>query len=203
MHNSPTRVDLALAASATLMDPTERLDRFIARARELGDMRLLKNWPGSNLTIEWHRDRGLRIETANPDEEDLRSFLLTLRQFVSEREPVYLYTIYNIAYQHLLSDELKKGLADARAEWSAFQRRGPVQIKLGQQEFGPEKITDLWINGYYFHNSDDDHLLRQLARGPGAVLSRYVLLDYVTEATNQVGFTLATLRYARAHGLIV
>jgi hypothetical protein len=184
------------------MDPTERVDRFIARARELGDMRLMKNWTGSKLTVQWHEGRGLSVETENPDEEDLRSFLLTLRQFLMEKEPVFLYAIHNIAFQHLLSDELKKGLADARAEWTAFQRRGPVQIKLDQQEFGPERITDLWINGYYFHNSDDHRLLEQLAGGPMAVLSRYVLLDYVTEATNQVGFMLQTLRYARAHSLM-
>src|SRR5437870_11625135 len=91
---------------------TESVGRFLTRARELSDTRLLKNWRGTKLTVNYDYLAGLKIQSHQPDEEDLRSCLVTLRQFLMDKEPVFILRIYKIAQLHLSSDELRKHLHD-------------------------------------------------------------------------------------------
>jgi hypothetical protein len=61
----------------------------------------------------------MRFELRQPDEEELRSFLLTFRKFVSEREDVHLFPIHNMLEPLLTSEELRKYLREARSAWKA------------------------------------------------------------------------------------
>jgi hypothetical protein len=118
-------------------------------------------------------------------------------------EPVYLSRIYNIAQQHLTSGDLKKKLQDSRRIWSAFQKHGPIRVAVDSQPLTPERVTDLWINGYYFHNDADFRIIENLARsGPGGVLARHLFLDCITEALKQIVYVANVVRYPEVHGLL-
>lgn len=192
--------DASMACHAQWKD---YVSRYLTRARELSDTRLLRSWRGTKLTVNYDYLSGLKIQSHQPDEEDLRSCLVTLRQFLMNDEPVFIFRIYNIAQLHLASDDLKKKLQDSRKLWSAFQRQGPIRFEVNGKVLTPERITDLWINGYYFHNDADFRVLENLARhGPGGVLARHMFLDWITEAAKQIFYVANVLRYAEAQGML-
>ncbi len=146
---------------------------------------------------------GFKIQSHQPAEEDLRSCLVTLRQFLMDKEPVFILRIYNIAQLHLASDELRKHLQDSRRLLSKFQKQGPLRVEINGKELTPERITDLWINGYYFHNDADFRTIENLASsGPGGALARHLFLDYITEAAKQIFYVGNVLRCADAHELL-
>lgn len=86
---------------------TDLVARFLTRARQLSELRF-------------------KLSTGQPDEDDLRSFLLTLRQFLMPSEPVFLFRMFNLAHKHLTSEELRTDLAASRKEWASFQRQRPA-----------------------------------------------------------------------------
>ena len=170
----------------TRMNVREQLELFNARVEELRNSRLIRKGFNPAITISWDRMQGLRFQSEEPDEEDLRSFLLTFRQFISEGEPVFLNRICNLCLRSLTSDELKGYLVESREAWRQAQRSSGVKLIHNNQELTPEYVTDLWINGYYFH-SDGDKLsrLKQLLPHEG-MLVRNQFLSYLVDATRQV-----------------
>jgi len=168
------------------MNIHEQLEMFSARVEQLRNTRLIKKGFNPGITISWDRMKGLRFQSREPDEEDLRSFLLTFRQFISEGEPVFLNRTYTLCQRHLASDELKGYLVESREAWRQAQRSSGIKLVINKQELTPESVTDLWINGYYFHG-DHEKLsrLKQLLPHEG-MLVRNQFLSYLVDATRQV-----------------
>ena len=65
------------------MTPREQFELFVARAEELRRTRLVAKGFEPGIRLRWDAFEGLRFQSSQPDEEALRSFLLTFRQFVS------------------------------------------------------------------------------------------------------------------------
>ena len=108
------------------MDGLASLELYKARVEELRRTRLIRQGFNPGITLRWERMKGLQFESREPDEEDLRSFLLTFRQFVSEQEPVFLNRIYNLCHKHITSDELRNYLVKSREIWKNAQRSTPA-----------------------------------------------------------------------------
>ena len=84
-------------------------------------------------------------------------------QFISNNEPVFLYKIYNLCQKHLINDKLKEYLIKSREAWKQAQKSTGIILKYNERELTPEYITDLWINGYYFHSDINKlHILNHL-----------------------------------------
>ena len=168
------------------MNTHEQLEMFSARVEQLRNTRLIRQGFNPAITISWDRMKGLRFQSEEPDEETLRSFLLTFRQFVSNNEPVFLNRVYNLCQRHLSSDQLKGYLVESREAWRQAQRSSGIRLVINNEELTPEFVTDLWINGCYFH-SDPEKLsrLKQLLPHEG-MLVRNQFLSYLVDATRQV-----------------
>ncbi len=132
----------------------DRLELFAARTQELGNLRLVRIGAPSDLTIRWDAvSQRLTYSTVEPDEEDLRSFLLSFRQFVTKGEPIFVDVIFNDCRRFLRSHELQEQIRKAHEEWkNAFHKMGAFHLVIDDREITGEYVLDLWINGYYFHN---------------------------------------------------
>jgi len=181
---------------------TERLDLYIARVRQCLDSRLISSGSlQSQLSLGFSSNR-LEVSTYNPDEETLRAFLLTFRQFISPKEDVYVNRIVNLLYPALDSAELRRLLRSAREGWLGARAVGGVRLTIDGHDVAPEHALDLWINGVYFHN--DRRKLQELqSYGPlGIHFARRQVLDYLIDATNYVTYIADVIIRARSQGLL-
>lgn len=183
--------------------PSEILNLFLARADELVSTRLVTSGGlSTSFNMKFERMKLGTFSISNPDEEQLRSFLLTFRQFVSKGEPILIDAVHNRVWQALAAGNLREQLAEARDHWKQQRRRGPMALIMDEVTYTPEFILDLWINGYYFHNdSRKAETLRRLDP-VGGLFVRHVFLDHLVEATRYVVFLRNVIRVARSEGLL-
>lgn len=186
---------------ALLFSPRETLELFVARAEELQHSRLLANDFSPSFSMNWDRVSGLRFHSNEPDEEDLRSYLITFRKFIAQREPLYLFKIYNICLQYLLSDKMRDNLLEARAAWTKQLRDGGFRLNFNDRNISPEYITDLWINGYYFHDEPEKYRKLKSLLPHENMLVRHVFLDHLLEATRQIAYLTFVIKVAMRDGL--
>lgn len=184
------------------MNNIEQLKLYRARVEELTDTRLIRNGLNPGITISWDRMSGLQFKSREPDEEDLRSFLLTFRQFVSDKEPVFLNKIYNICQRDIRSDKLKVRLSESRAAWKLAQKRSGLKLIFNGRELTPEYVTDLWINGYYFHNDEAKISKLKSLLPHEKMLVRNQFLNFLVDATRQAFYIGNIITVALKEGLL-
>lgn len=136
-------------------DAHEKLKLFREKAKELKQSRLLKKGINLKFSITFDRTKGVLIETEKPDEEDLRSYLLTFRQFTLKGEPIYLPYICNLCFQNITDEDLRKRLAESREAWEQERKSDGVEMTIGNEIITPERATELLINAHYFHSDSD------------------------------------------------
>jgi hypothetical protein len=180
----------------------KQLDLFVERARELSQKKLLETWNGSSFTVEFHRDKGLRVETVEPDAEQLEAFLLTFRQFVAKGEPVFFQSVCNAARLCLTDDELRAHVDDAREQWKQALARGGLKITFDDREWTPEYVLDLWINGVYFHNDEEKRRTLDGLIPEARTLARYAFLDLIVEGVRHIFYVAHLIQYARNNSLL-
>ncbi len=174
------------------------------RTEELLDCRLILNGFGTSVSLQSDRMNGLTFSSKQPDEELLRSFLLTFRRFISKTETVFLFTIFSLCQKHLLSDKLKGYLIDARQKWSQQIRvgkTGNIQFNQTGKFLTPEYVTDLWINGYYFHDSPDKLRELQELLSRDTFLARHIFLDHLVQASRFISYTRFIVKVGFREGL--
>lgn len=187
-------------ATTTVRTVREQLELFVYRAEELSESRLLR-YIDTSLQITFTNQK-VEFKSSNPDKVELRSFLMTFRQFISNNEPVHIYRIHNVCIQHFTSDELMKRLVEARENWKRNIMNQGCILNLEGEDYTPEELTDCWINGFYFHNDADQfNLLRRLV--PHArLLAQSFFLNHMMGATALVFFYAGNIKIALREGLI-
>lgn len=183
------------------MNSSDKLSLFNHKAEELKRTRLLKNGFNPSITIDYEKMKGVRFDVHEPDEDDLRSFLILFRQFFLKNEPIFLNSIYTICHQNFTSQKIKEDLIEAKKIWKkSLKSFGLVYIFNGQ-ELTPEYITDLWINGYYFHNDQEKVALLKRLRLVQPIV-RYYFFHHLVEGTKQVLYLSNIITFARKEGLL-
>lgn len=133
----------------------EQLELFVRRVQELVDTRLFRSNQLFNYQPKLAIVQGqpISVEAQNPDEDDLKSFLVTFRHFTMKDEPTYFYHVCNTAYMRFTPSQAteRDKLADARKIWQAAEKGAEVFIVDGKR-LNPTEIYDMYINGLYFHN---------------------------------------------------
>ena len=144
----------------------------------------------------------LTCRSVEPNEELLRSYLLTFRKFVSKDEPVYISYIHGLCRKHFTSDELHRSINQCQDGWKRTLENNGVKLVINSKEISPEHLGDLWINGHYFH--DDPEKLQELNRYLSAsfIFARHEFLAYVLEATRVIGGTGYAIKAALRDGSV-
>jgi len=142
----------------------QRLELFIKRTEELLNLRYVNNGMGSKINLKWNaEDMKMTNEIEEPDKEELRSFLLLFRQFISNDEPIFINRIFNDCEKCLIDDSIKKEVRELRNIWEKiFRKLSPLVIVIDGKRLTSEYVLDLWINGDYFHNDPQKMILKEI-----------------------------------------
>jgi hypothetical protein len=181
---------------------TEQLQLFIARAAELEETRLGAGNFHVGITIEAGVDRPFRLIPRFPPEEDLRSFLLTFRHFVSEREPVFLPKIHNLCHLKIDSESHRKGAAALRAKLTDALRGSEIVLVYNGKELTPEAALNLFIAGSYFHSDPKERSFLESLAPHESTLIKHRFLDLLIPATEVIFHTRDLLVDAFEKGLV-
>lgn len=135
------------------------------------------------------------------DENDLRSFLLTFRQFIAPREDIQLNKVYSTCFRGLkTNNDLKERLLESREAWKqALNSAG--NIKFEEQTYSGEQAAIMWMNGYYFHGDLEkyEQLEKLMARGWPFVQMHFG--NFVVDATKVIIHMGHLVAYARKNDL--
>lgn len=189
--------------SSDAMTATARLDLFFDRTTELFTTRLARSEGlESSFSIKFDQT-GSRFSISNPDEEDLRSYLLTYRQFISNNEPIFLDKVHNTLWQEIdAATELQAELAKAQKFWRQQCRHGMMALSIDGQPFPPELLQDLYINGHYFHNDNRKKMTLEALTGLGPLLARHGFLDQIVVGSRYIGFLRSVVGTGRSRGVL-
>jgi hypothetical protein len=87
---------------------------------------------------------------------------------------INLFAIYNLCHQHLLNKQYKAYLAKSRQIAAYALKTSCFHLNVNAHDMSPEFVSDVWINGYYFHdNIEHGGFLRSLAPYKHMVLHTY------------------------------
>ncbi len=163
----------------------ETLHRFVAYVEELRSRRIIQNDDlRSSMTVKAEMGGPVDFSHHEPDEEDLRSYLLGFRKCLAQKEPMFLGRVFNLAYRHITADEIVEALVSTREGWKQALDRGGMNFVINDEQLKPEAVMDLWINGWYFHEDEDKRQrLDALAKVP---MTRWLFLNAVVDASNVV-----------------
>jgi len=164
----------------------QKLEKFHETVRELKSTSLMKKGLSSSMTI---RGKGLDIwfDTEKwPEEEELRSFLLTFRHFVAEKEDVSINRIFNLCQQKLTDDKLREYLVKTRGIWKRAHETVGIDMVYQGKKQAPEQITKLWLSGTYFHKDEDKRTILKGLLFPQTILFKHQFLSFLVEATRMV-----------------
>jgi|WetSurMetagenome_2_1015567.scaffolds.fasta_scaffold115946_1 hypothetical protein len=145
-------------------DERQSLKLFHNRVGRIWATRIIKeNLLGSEIKMTFHRNGEMKAESVFPSEDDLCSFLVHLRPFILQEDPIYYHKIIKILRGRLsiggccriclneyLStiniNEIKPSLIVN----TIFKENNSVKLKTA--EYTSNDIFNLYLNGYYFHN---------------------------------------------------
>lgn len=193
-----------LSRSREQLSSSENFDHYVKRAEELIAESLVTSGTFNvQLKLTFDRTEGFSASSREPDETQLRSYLLTLRKFVSADEPVFVNAIQQQLYVLVRSDEFKRRLGVGRAQWrrACCGEAGFVIVENGQR-LEPETVMDLWINGLYFHNDSRKEAAIERLDPLGRLISRHAFLNQVITASNYVLFLAQVIIFTRRQGLL-
>ena len=184
------------------MTAEEQLNAFLKSLDQLAHTRLGQSGMESGVTIRFDQTKGLESELCEPEESDLRDFLMTLRHFVLKDEPVHVERIANIVWQSISSDQIRDELKKARAAWKQQNRTGDINYVINQKRIEPADLLDLWLNGYYFHPWGWKRKALEEITHTMPHLTRYMFLQLVIDLARYVVYLGTVIRFARAQGLL-
>jgi hypothetical protein len=191
-HSSPAR-----------LSPREHLELFAARVNELSQTTLVRT---NGLVNEWSVSFAANgpsvFRSLQPNEDLLRSYLMTFRKFISKNEPVHVGHVHGLCHRHFTSDELKTRIRECQDGWKRTITQAGFKMDLYGKQYSSEHLADLWINGHYFHNDPEKE--KELSRyaPPATFMVRQEFLNFVVEATRVVGSTGYVVREALREGSV-
>jgi hypothetical protein len=185
-------------------EKTKTLDLFVRQVQNLVGLRLVTSGQlDSSVTI---RIRGgtADFEPSQPDEEDLRSFLLTFRKFMLQDDPLNIGKIANLLYAEITNDDHRKLLNNERARYKAAMKHGKIVFDVDGTPCTPEENFDLWINAIYFHNDDAkaQTLAARTDHPISKAMSRHALVELLVEVTRYLVRLTNLILSCRSNGTL-
>jgi len=174
----------------------EQFGWFLNQTDRLSRRRLMRSGLDTNLTIT-ARGATATADWRRPDEEEFQAFLVDLRPFISEGEPVFIDRIYSLIEQHVTDPKLR---AEARRSRKTL-RDVEVGADLHLGDRSPAQIADAHVDGT-FHV--DPAAREQSAQPAGffADLDRWFVHSYCAGVARRVAEATSIVRRALANGVV-
>jgi hypothetical protein len=183
------------------MDRGKQLEKFVKHVETIRRLPLVTDGQGVGFSLNMDRTRGMSVRVNLLDENDLRSFLLTFRMFISPNAEIQLNKIYNTCFLGLKkNNDLRDRLVKARAVWK--EALGNVgSLKFEEETYSGKDAALHWMNGGYFHSDLEryEQLVELLDRGWPYVQMHFE--NFVVNATRVIIYTGHVVEYARKNDL--
>jgi len=135
------------------MTDHERLHLFVRRVEDLKTTTLVRDGYDSGITLKWSAATGaLSFQAIQPNEEQFKALLMSLRHFWLAKEPTDIYRIYNICQRILKNETHKNYLVKSRAFLDESLKSTGILLNIDKRHFSPGYVWDIYINGLYFHS---------------------------------------------------
>jgi hypothetical protein len=85
----------------------EKLELFVSKVNELRQTRLAKQGFRISHNLHYQRGQALQSNLEQPEEAELKEYLLTFRHFISEDEDTYLRRILNVFHVRSTDEEYR------------------------------------------------------------------------------------------------
>ena len=186
----------------------DKLNLFLRRFEQLERTRFYSNPKLKNIQykIKGEKvDKGFqtRFEIKVPDEETIKSFLLSFRVFYMEGEHTNFYSIYNLLYKKILDKKVRNDLATIRSNYTKALNTSFTSINFLGKSYLPKDIVDLWFNAEYFHTDIEKvKELDKIVISPGKSLFFYLLIDTVITLTNQISILKEIIVWATSNDTV-
>jgi len=186
----------------------DKLDLFLRRFEQLERTRFYSNPKLKNIQykIKGEKvDKGFqtRFEIKVPDEETIKSFLLSFRVFYMEGEHTNFYSICNLLYKKILDKKVRNDLVTIRSNYTKALNTSFIGINFLGKSYSPKDIVDLWFNAEYFHTDIEKvKELDKIVISPGKSLFFYLLIDAVITLTNQISILKEIIVWATSDSTI-
>lgn len=181
----------------------ERLHLFLERCDELFGSAYVKNSERLRFSLVFKSGVFTYDFENPPDEDQLKSFLLSFRHFVANDSPVLVYKLYKLLQMRLPEGELKEGLKLSRARFKAAHEIAGLQMVRGKEgddsadkPLTPEQIWDLWCNGKYFHTELDKRADLDSWKGWGEGLLKFNFFEYLARTTREINYLELAIKEA-------
>jgi hypothetical protein len=179
------------------MDDTFKLQLFSERVEELSKCRLVREGFDVGLTMRWSKETEVAdYKFKQPDEELFRALLLSLRLFFLEKEPTYIYRIYNICQRRITNETHRLYLAKSRQFLSEALQSSGTHLIMNTQHLPPHKVWDIYVNGFYFHS--DEKKYKFIAEVPDHMrnILKMELYSFVQSSIRQICYTGNIVAYS-------
>jgi hypothetical protein len=167
------------------MSTNERIFRFRLRVAELRESSYFKSdfQPSYTIHIVPIEKQGMSFN--EPDPDDLRSFLLTFRQFLMTSEPIYLYRIYNVLEQAISDDDLRVRLRASRSLVKRSEKSIGTRFYMNREEVTPKDNYEAWISSL-FHSDSGATIFMKLLPPNQRGMFRFQFLRFLDDVTKQI-----------------
>ncbi len=191
------------ADPSNTLTPREQIDLFMARGEEMWNSRVRREGLKVAFGLKGNLNKefvGHYIE--EPDAEDFRSFLTIFRKFISEDSPIHLPKIYSICHQHIADERFKDVLAEARRIWLDMEKKHASRmiVSIGGRELMPKDITNIWINGHYFHDDVEGMRLLKTMTPMQVDATKAIFIDYTIKTVEIIRHLAQNIRAATGNG---
>jgi hypothetical protein len=183
------------------MDREKQLETFVKHVELLRRLPLVTKGQGVGWSLNVNKAKGMSVQVTLLDENDLRSFLLTFRMFISPKANIQLNKVYDTCFLKLkANNDLRDRLVEAREVWKeALGKAGSIEFE--ERMYSREQAALMWMNGGYFHSDLERYaeLNEQLGRGWPYVQMHFG--NFVVDATRVIIYTGHVIEYARRNNL--
>jgi hypothetical protein len=165
----------------------ERLELFVSECHRLNEHKHIESGFRASLSIRAEADEPWQYTVLEPDAEILESYLIRLRRFMSEGEPIFVHAVRNVVRRNLIDAELLEELDREVEDWKRLMKSDGIVTTLNGEDISPDLAWDLYINGEYFHfNMEKRRKLEQHSAPHKIWMFRYRFLCQVEYATSHV-----------------
>jgi len=185
-----------------------KLDLFLRRFEQLERTRFYSNPKLKNIQYKIKGEKAdegfqTRDEIKVPDEETIKSFLLSFRVFYMENEHTNFYSICNLLYKKILDKKVRDTLITIRSNYAKALNTSFISFNFLGKSYLPKDIVDIWFNAEYFHTDIEKvEELDKILISPVKRFFYYLLFDVVITLTNQISMLKEIIVWATSDSAI-
>ena len=142
-------------SSVDITAAIKTLDYFDAKVERLSELRFTKFVTTASLsTPPLNEDPLEYLRRETPDDESIDAFVLTMRLFMQDNEPISIRNIDALLQALPIPDELKALSAEARADLNALlDSYTPLRVK--GEHLTNRRVCDVYFYGWLAHGSNE------------------------------------------------